>query len=282
MTVKIIADSTCDLPRDLAEKYDIEIVPLHILLEDSSYEDGFNITPDDIYRWSDAHKATPTTSAPGIAEVMKSMEKFYRQYDQIVCFTIAATMSGTFNVFRLAAEELEISSMVYIINSKNLSTGISLMVVKAALMAAEGKDGQAIFDEMLQYRKKIRTSFVVDTLTYLHRGGRCSGLASMAGSALHLHPVIAVADSAMHPGKKYRGSLEHVYPQYLTDLDPMLKNADKERVFVTYSGDFDDSIKKIMDLMKQYGFREIIPARAGGVISSHCGPGAMGVVFAEQ
>ena len=169
-TVKIISDSTCDLSKELVEKYDITILPLHILLGEDEYRDGVDITPEEIFRWSDENKTTPKTSAPSLTEAMEVMQPFVEEGREIICFSISDSMSTSGNVMRLAAEELEASDKVTIINSANLSTGIGLQVIQAAILASEGKTAAEITTAIEAIRPKVRASFVVDTLTYLHRG----------------------------------------------------------------------------------------------------------------
>ena len=173
--VKIIADSTCDLSQELLTKYDISILPLHVLLGEEEYLDGRTITPDQIYSWSDAHKTTPKTSAPSLVEAMELMKPYVEEKREIVCFSISDEMSTSGNVMRLAAEELDAAQLVTVINSANLSTGIGLLVIEAAIMAGNGATGKEIAEKMEELKPLVRASFVVDTLTYLHRGGRCSG-----------------------------------------------------------------------------------------------------------
>ena len=281
--VKIIADSTCDLSQDLLTKYDISILPLHVLLGEEEYLDGRTITPDQIYSWSDAHKTTPKTSAPSLVEAMELMKPYVEEKREIVCFSISDEMSTSGNVMRLAAEELGASQLVTVINSANLSTGIGLLVIEAAIMAGNGATGKEIAEKMEELKPLVRASFVVDTLTYLHRGGRCSGVAALAGSALKLHPKIVVENGKMAPQKKYRGKIDRVILDYVHDLEQDLKSAKKERVFITHSGC--DAV--VVEAVRSYleglqVFDEILETRAGGVISSHCGPGTLGVLFIAQ
>ena len=189
--VKIIADSTCDLSEDLVEKYDVEILPLNIVLGDEEYQDGVNITPDEIYAWADEHKTTPKTSAVGIDVAMEVLGRFLNQGKEIVAFAISGDMSTTANVLRLAARELEAADRIYVIDSANLSTGIGQLVIEAAIMAQAGADACEIAEQIEKLKPRVRASFVVDTLVYLYRGGRCSGLAALAGGALKLHPESA-------------------------------------------------------------------------------------------
>ena len=281
--VKIIADSTCDLSQELLTKYDISILPLHVLLGEEEYLDGRTITPDQIYSWSDAHKTTPKTSAPSLVEATELMKPYVEETREIVCFSISDEMSTSGNVMRLAAEELGASQLVTVINSANLSTGIGLLVIEAAIMAGNGATGKEIAEKMEELKPLVRASFVVDTLTYLHRGGRCSGVAALAGSALKLHPKIIVENGRMTPQKKYRGKIDRVILDYVHDLEQDLKSAKKERVFITHSGC--DAV--VVEAVRSYleglqVFDEILETRAGGVISSHCGPGTLGVLFIAQ
>ena len=281
--VKIIADSTCDLSQELLTKYDISILPLHVLLGEEEYLDGRTITPDQIYSWSDAHKTTPKTSAPSLVEATELMKPYVEEKREIVCFSISDEMSTSGNVMRLAAEELGASQLVTVINSANLSTGIGLLVIEAAIMAGNGATGKEIAERMEELKPLVRASFVVDTLTYLHRGGRCSGVAALAGSALKLHPKIVVENGKMAPQKKYRGKIDRVILDYVHDLEQDLKSAKKDRVFITHSG----CDKEVVEAVRSYleglqVFEEILETRAGGVISSHCGPGTLGVLFIER
>ena len=277
---KIISDSTCDLSRELLEKYDISILPLHILLGEEEYEDGRNITIEEIYDWSEAHKETPKTSAPSVDSAIELFEPYVKQGNEIICFSISGTMSASGNIMRMAAEQLEAENSIHVIDSQNLSTGIGLLVVEAAIMAKNGKEAKEIVQRMEELIPRVRASFVVDTLVYLHRGGRCSGLAAMAGGALKLHPRIQVVDGVMQSGKKYRGSMDKVILSYVKDMEEELKTADRSRVFITHSG----CGKEIVEQVRQYLegldiFSEIWETRAGGVVSSHCGPGTLGVLF---
>ena len=278
--VKVISDSTCDLSRELLEKYDISILPLHILLGEEEYEDGRNITIEEIYEWSEAHKETPKTSAPSTDRAIELFEPHIKQRNEIVCFSISGTMSASGNIMRMAAEQMEAENSIHVVDSQNLSTGIGLLVVEAAIMAKDGRTAKEIVQRMEELIPRVRASFVVDTLVYLHRGGRCSGLAAMAGGALKLHPRIQVTDGVMQSGKKYRGSMDKVILSYVKDMEEELKTADRSRVFITHSG----CSKEIVEQVRQYLegldiFSEIWETRAGGVVSSHCGPGTLGVLF---
>lgn len=278
--IHIIADSTCDLSKELVEKYGIIIQPLYIHLGEEEYQDGVSITPDDIYKWSEETKETPKTAAVSMAEMMDLYEKYTTNGDEIICFSISHDMSTTGNVMRMAAEEMDAADRIHVINSANLSTGIGLLVIEAAIMAQNGVPAKDIVAKIEELKPLVRSSFVVDTLTYLHRGGRCSGVAALAGGMLKLHPRIAVEDGKMGPGKKYRGRMNSVILEYVKDMEEDLKMAKADRVFITHSGCDEAIIDEVRAYLEQlHVFDEILVTRAGGVISSHCGPGTLGVLF---
>lgn len=278
--IKIISDSTCDLCEELLNKYDISILPLHILLGEKEYEDGRDISIDEIYRWCEAVRETPKTSAPSLERAVELFEPYVKRGDELICFSISDSMSSSGNIMRMAAQQLDAEHSIHVLDSRNLSTGIGLLVVQAAVMAQEGKPADEIVRRIEELIPRVRASFVVDTLVYLHRGGRCSGLAAMAGGALKLHPRIQVTDGAMQSGKKYRGSMDKVILSYVRDMEEELKAADRDRVFITHSGCSREIVEQVRQYLESLGvFREIWETRAGGVVSSHCGPGTLGVLF---
>lgn len=281
--IKIISDSTCDLSKELLEKYDIDILPLHVHLGDEEHQDGVTITPDEIYAWADANRTTPKTSAASMAEAIDAFEPYIKNGDEIICFSISSSMSAIHNVMRLAAQDLEAEDKIHVIDSANLSTGIGLLVLEAATLAKEGKSAEEIVARIEELKPFVSASFVVDTLTYLHRGGRCSGVAALAGGALKLHPKIVVENGKMDPNKKYRGKMNSVLKSYVKDMEDDLKTAKKDRVFITHSGcdqSILDDIHAYLDEL--HVFDEILTTRAGAVISSHCGPGTLGVIFIKS
>ncbi len=278
--VKIISDSTCDLSQELLERYDIAVLPLQVTLGEASYEDGVNITVDEIYHWADENKTTPKTAAPAMETAIHTMKPWLEKSMELICFSISESMSTTANVLRLAAKDLGAEDRVTVIDSQNLSTGNGLLVIEAAIMAKEGKSAKEITDHIKALRPLVRASFVVDTLTYLHRGGRCSSVAALAGSVLKLHPKIVVADGKMGVTQKYRGKLSRVMVDYVRDMEQELLRARKDRVFITHSGCDESIIAEVKSTLEALNyFDEIHVTRAGSVISSHCGYGTLGVLF---
>lgn len=281
--VKIISDSTCDLSPELIAKYDIDILPLHILLGEDEYEDGKNITPEEIYSWSDENKTTPKTSAPALTDAIELFKQYIDEGREIVCFSISSSMSTSGNVMRIAAEELEAEDRITVIDSANLSTGIGLLVIEAAIMAQNNHTVEEIVSAIEALKPNVRASFVVDTLTYLYRGGRCNAVSAMAGGVLKLHPKIVVENGAMNASKKYRGKINSAIMTYVKDMEDALKAARPDRVFITHSGCDRTIVEEVHSYLENLGvFSEILETRAGGVISSHCGPGTLGVLFIQN
>ena len=278
--IKIISDSTCDLSPELVERYAIEILPLYVRLGEKEYRDGVNITPEEIFAWSDRTGETPKTSAPSQEDILDVFRRELDRGNELIVFTISSQMSASFNNCRLAADILHAEDRIRVIDSENLSTGIGLLVVEAAEMAAAGKSLEEIEKAILALRPRVRASFTVDTLRFLARGGRCSGAAALLGGILQLHPRIEVADGAMRPGKKYRGRPSRYIMDYVQDMEAAIKAAKPDRVFITHSGCPQDIVQMVRDWLVKLGvFTEILETRAGGVVSSHCGPGTLGVLF---
>ncbi len=278
--IRIVSDSTCDLSPELVERFNIVILPLHILCGDKEYKDGVDITLPELFAWADENKTTPKTSAPSMEDAMNLFQPIIDNGDEIIAFSISDTMSTSGNVMRLAAEEIEAEDKITVIDSMNLSTGIGLLVCKCAEFVAEGMTRAETVEKIEALRPYVRASFVVDTLTYLHRGGRCSGVAAFAGSALKLHPRIEVVDGNMQPGKKYRGKYSKVVLDYVKDMEEAMMHADPTRVFITFTGvakEIEDSVTEYVESLNK--FNEICITNAGGTVASHCGYGTLGVLF---
>lgn len=281
--IKIISDSTCDLSPELIKRYNIRILPLNIVLDGKSYEDGRDIAPDAIYAWADENKKVPKTAACAPGRVKETFERYLSRGNEIICFSISSDMSSTFDIMRAVARETGAEDRISVIDSRNLSTGVGLLVITAAEMAQEGKSRAEIVEKIQQIIPRVSASFVVDTLTYLHRGGRCSGAAALLGSTLRLHPQINVLEGKMLPGQKYRGKMSRLIADYVQDQKDSLLRADKKHVFVTHSGCDQKVIDAAVEQVKTLGyFDEIHITRAGGVISSHCGRGTLGVLYIRE
>lgn len=281
--IRIVADSTCDLSKELIDKYGIEKIPLNIVMDDTCYLDGIETNPDAIYAWADANRTTPKTAAPGIEAAIEFLRPIMEAGDEICFFGISEQMSATCQVMRLAAGELEYEDHICVMDSMNLSTGIGLQVLHAAELAAQGASLSELEETAKEYRGRVRASFVVDTLTYLHRGGRCSSVAALFGNTLKLKPRIAVTAGKMGVSKKYRGNRRKTVLDYVRDMEQDLLRAERNHIFITHSGIEEEIVDAVRDYLKSLNrFDEIHETRAGGVVSSHCGPGTLGVLFVEE
>ena len=280
--IRITADSTCDLSESLLQKYEISILPLNIVLDMKSYSDGEEISPDEIYVWSEKMHKTPKTAAVAYDRALEMASAFQKNGDEMIFFGISESMSTTCNVMRMVKEELNYTGL-YVIDSKNLSTGIGLQVLRAAELAARGLTAQEIVAQIERERSRVRASFVVERLDYLAMGGRCSSVVALLGGKLKLKPRIEVTDGKMEAGKKYRGNQDKVILKYVQDMEMQLRQADPHRIFITHSGCEEAVIRSVEEYLKGlHHFEEILITRAGGVISSHCGPGTLGVLFYEK
>lgn len=279
MNVKIVADSTCDLSADLIKKYDITIIPLCIVMGENSYFDGIETTPEEIYKWADANKTTPKTAAVTIDNAASLLKPFMDEGREIVFFGISSQMSTTCNVVRLIGEEAGYDKL-HVIDSQSLSTGIGLQVLYAARLSMAGESTASIVEKVEKRRSAVSASFVIDTLTYLSRGGRCNSVTALLANTLKLKPEIVVKDGAMIVAKKYRGQLGSVLLKYVKDQEEALLAADKNCVFITHSGCSEDIVAPVKEYLESLSyFENIYVTRAGGVVSSHCGPGTLGVLY---
>lgn len=280
--IKIIADSTCDLSPELISKYEISTVPLCIIMDDKSYYDGEDVTPNEIFKWADENKTTPKTAAISFEKAEEIIKPFMDEGYDIIFFGISSEMSTTCNVARIIATQNDYNRM-FIIDSRNLSTGIGLQVLRAAELAKIGKTAEEIVAEIEMSTSKVQASFVVDTLTYLARGGRCNAVTALMANTLKLHPLISVKDGKMGVSKKYLGKIDIALSKYTQDIKKGLLSADTRRVFITHSGCKQETIDNVYNFLKDLNyFDEIHITRAGGVISSHCGPNTLGVLYYEK
>ena len=279
MKIKVVSDSTCDLTKELIEQYDIGITPLVIMKDDKEYFDGVDITPTDIFEYVDSGKGICHTSAINTQNYIDAFSQYTSEYDAVISFHISSEMSICYTNACIAAQEL---GNVYVIDSRSLSTGIGHLVLDAAIMAQEGKlTAQEIVDIINEEKGKLDVSFVIDTLKYLHKGGRCSGVAALGANLLKLKPCIEVTGGIMDVGKKYRGNFANVIIQYTHDRLADLDSINPRRIFVTYAlGTPDKVVESVKaEVEKLNYFDEILTSTAGCSVSNHCGPVCLGVLF---
>ena len=278
MRVKITADSTCDLPNEIIDRYNIGIIPLYIFKEEKAYKDRLEITVSDIFDYVESGAGMTRSSGVNVSEYQECFAEFLKEYDALIHINISNHFSACYQNARIASEDF---SNVYVIDSMNLSTGSGHIVLDAAIMAEKGMQAKHIVEELNILIPRVEASFVIGTLKYLHKGGRCSGVAALGANLLKLNPCIEVIDGKMEVGKKYRGSFEKIIFQYVEDKLSAREDIDTKRIFITYpptmaGGLIDQIVEKIKSLRD---FDEIIFCEAGCVISNHCGPICVGVLF---
>ena len=277
MAICITSDSTCDLGYLVAER-DIKILPLQVNLGSNSYFDGVDITPQDIFAFVSETRQLPKTAAPSIGDYEEFFAEQLKSYDEVIHFNISAKSSGAHSMAKQA--EASFGGKVHVIDSMALSSGQGLLVMKACDLRDEGKSAAEIVEAVNEIRTHINTSFVPDSLDYLHKGGRVSGMVKLAAAAFRIHPLIMMDEGQLVPGKKYRGKMAVLIKQYIEDLKERYPSYDKTRCFITHSSaeqDLVDAAKaKVAEL---FDFDEVIETVAGSIITSHCGKGTLGVLF---
>ena len=280
MKIKITSDSTCDLSREQILKHDIHILPLAVAMGDQNYRDGVDIAPAQIYAHVSGGGDLPKTAANNIADYEAAFAKYAAEYDAVIHLNISADFSSCCQNARLAAEEFE---NVYVVDSRNLSTGHGLLVLRAAELAESGKSGAEIAEELRATVDRVDASFILNQLEYLKKGGRCSALAVLGANMLKLKPCIEVKDGKMGVGKKYRGAFEKCLKEYITDRLVDREDLELERIFVTHSGISEELVDLAVNTVRELQpFKEICITQAGCTVSSHCGPDTIGVLYIRK
>lgn len=278
--VLLTSDSTTDLSPELIERYNIKIIPLGITLSGKTYKDGIDINPDLIYKHYNETGELPKTSAVNIDECSSFFSEYVNEGYSIVHFSLSSEMSSTFNNCRLAAMEFE---DVYVVDTKNLSTGGGLLVLSAASMVEEGLSAKEIADKCEELSTRVDATFVIDNLEFLHKGGRCSAVAAFGANLLKLKPCIAVRNGKMGVIKKYRGKFSSVLIEYINDMIGDASDVELERVFITHAGCEPEICNSCVEEVKKLApFKEVYLTRAGSTISSHCGKDTLGVLFIRK
>ena len=278
MSVKITADSTCDLSPELLERYQVSILPLSVNLGENSYLDGESVTPAEIFDYVSKTGQLPSTAATNPAAYMDFFEELLKEHDAVIHINIGSGFSSCHQNAALAAAEFE---KVYAVDSENLSTGQGLMVIEAAIAAQRGDSAEDIVAMLKDLTPRIDTSFVVDKLDYLVKGGRCSSAAALGANLLNLKPCILLTEGKMGVGKKYRGNWAKTLPGYAQDrLNG--KEVCKDRVFITYTSCPAEVVAELRSYLEGMGFGEILETVAGSTITSHCGPNTLGVLFIRK
>ncbi len=281
--VILSADSPCDLGEELRARYDVHFFPFHILLGEQPFIDSVDIHPEDLYRAWKERKLLPKTSAITPLEYVEYFQDWVQAGYDVVHINIGSALSSAYQNCVAASREL---GHVYPVDSCNLSTGIGLLVLRAGEMIRQGKSAEEISQSLVRLAPHSHASFVLDTLEFMRAGGRCSAVAAFGANLLGLKPCIQVfteKHGAMAVGKKYRGPMEKVLQTYTHDQLDGKKNLRPDHIFITHSGvpaQWIDGVRKTIEEMNL--FEEIHVTQASCTISSHCGPGTLGILYMTE
>lgn len=280
--IMITADSTCDLPKNLIKKNNITIIPLSILLGENSFLDGVDVFPDDIYSYVEKNNVLPKTAAVTPSQYYEVFEKYVNEGKAVVHIGLSSAISSSYQNACIAASDLD---DVYCVDSKSLCMAMGLLVLKACDFRAKGFDAKKIYNRVNSLVPKVSTTFVLNNLEYLHKGGRCSGVAKFSANVLGIKPSIAVdGDGKLDVAKKYRGKMDFVYKQYINDCLRDANKIDPSRIVIANSGGISPEIisfaKGVIEGKNR--FAEVIIADAGCTISSHCGPKTFAIFYIRK
>lgn len=277
--IKIVADSTCDISPEIVMQYDIEIHPFVVTLGEDSFRDGVDICTDDILQYYKETGKLSKTAASSPGEYDELFKQWPSDEYDVLFFTISSGFSSAYANACLAAESFD---NIYVVESANLSTGILLVMLTAADMIESGMSAAEIAEKLKEVVPKVRTSFVIDTLEFLWKGGRCSGIAALGANLLKLKPCIEVIDGKMAVGKKYRGNIDKVIPMYIKDRLDSTPHVVRRRVFITHTFQDRAPVEAAIQQAKDSGmFDEVLETTAGCTIYSHCGPNTLGILYIE-
>lgn len=279
MRIRITSDSTCDLAPQWLQAHHVELLPLYIMMDGATYRDGVNIMPADIYRHVAGGGDLCTTAASNVEDYQALFSRCLKNCDAVIHITISAEFSSCFQNACIAAGAFP--EQVFVVDSRNLSTGHGHIVCEAVKLADSDELSPAQIAERLRdLASRVEASFLLDRLDYMRKGGRCSAVTALGANLLHLRPCIEVADGKMRVGKKYRGKFEKCILDYVRDR---LQNRDDivyERIFITHTPVEDGLVAKVHSSILEYApFTEVVETEAGCTISCHCGPGTLGILF---
>ena len=280
MKYKILSDSTCDLSPDLVRRYDIGILPLIVVKADQEYLDGQTITPKDIFDHVAAGGSLCSTAARSVAAYQEAFARYAGEYDGVVHINISSDFSSSYQNACIAAQDFD---NVRVVDSRNLSTGQGLVVLKACELAKSAQSVDQLKAELDAFTPRVEASFVLDKLEYMVKGGRCSSAAALGANLLNLKPSIEVKDGKMSVVKKYRGKYDSCLQNYVKDRLENREDIDRGTLFITHTPVSDECLEAVREAVKECGrFDNIYETEAGCTVSCHCGPGTLGVLFVRK
>lgn len=279
--IKIFTDSTADIPIELRELYNISFIPLYVTIGGRSYKDQVDIDTAKLYRMVDQLGELPKTAAPSTQDFINSFTPWIDKGYDIIFIGISSHISATVQSANVAAQEFD-EGRVSVVDSYNLSMGIGLIAMKAAEWASQGVSVEVILERIRGMVPKIRTSFIIDTLKYLHMGGRCTSIELIAGTVLKIRPQILMREGSLLVLDKHRGKKEKALKAFYTNFIGDGRGIDKSRIVLAHSADMPSAEYLKRKIVEDFNFENIYIAEAGTVISSHCGPGTVGIIYIQD
>jgi len=281
LNILFSTDSTVDLSPELINAYGLKVLPLYIEKGGKTYKDGTEITTQEIFDYVDAGNPLCGTAAVTVSDYEDFFAENLKSYDAIIHTTISSDFSSCYQNARIASSEVG-NGRVYVVDSRNLSTGIAHVVIQGVLKAREGADAENCYRYMQEITEKVETSFVISTLRYLAKGGRCSSVAALGANLLKLRPVISVEKGKMEVGKKYRGAYSKCLLDYVRERLAGRDDIRRDRIFITHAYAKPEDVNAIRRVLEAEGFEEILDTYAGSTVSAHCGPECLGILFIRK
>lgn len=279
MKIAISAESTIDLPKEVLAEFDIRTVPFTLVMDDTTALDG-EVHAEDLFAFVEKTGKLPKTSAVNEFQYEEFFQKLLNEgYDAIIHFSLSSKISSACNNAILASKKFK---NVYVIDTLALSTAIAVQAIYGRKLADKGYSPEEIVEKVKARIPNVQTSFVLETVNYLYKGGRCSALAKLGANLLHIKPKIIMKDGSMTSTKKYRGNMMKVVMDYVEDTLKESKNIDHDLVFITSSSAPDDVVEAVRARLEKEGFRRIVPTHAGATITCHCGPHTLGILYYDD
>lgn len=275
MKIAISCESTCDLSKELVNKYDVKIIPYEVVLGTDCFRDG-ELENQKIFDFVDKTGTLPKTNALNFVEYTEYFESLLKEYDEVIHICLSSGISSSCNNAMNAAKELQ---NVHVVDSRSLTTGIGMLVMYARELADQGLSANEIVDKLNERKAKIQVSFVVERLDFLFKGGRCNSLQRFGANLLKLRPRIVLKDGVMSSDKNYRGSMPKVMAKYVEETLKDFPNPDKSKFFITYSSATPEMIESVKNTLANYGITEYYETTAGATVTSHCGANALGILY---
>ncbi len=275
MKIALSTESTCDLPKELLEKYKLEMIPYSVIIGDDVVEDNADV-PARIFEYVEATKKLPQTSAINEEQYKEYFLGLLKNYDAVVHISLSSGLTSSTAHAQSVAQGLK---NVYVIDSKSLSTGIALLCIYARQLIDDGEELETVVEKVTARVPYVQASFIVERLDYLYKGGRCSKLALFGANLLKIRPQIVVKNGTMSPAKKYRGKIEKVIKDYCADTLEEFNTPDKKVAFITHTTTTPEMIENAKIALQEAGFEEIYDTTAGGTITAHCGEHVLGILY---